>query len=121
MQAMTEREDLTMRQRNRKTLSLLIALLTVRLMAPVVSAQTERRLVDQAMDAAEHSARQGSWGVLAPTTPGAEPKKTDGDAASAVKKMFQDLRTYSCRIAPREGRSTSWPARGEPAVAFCRS
>jgi hypothetical protein len=110
-----------MRQRNRKTLSLLIAVLTASLMAPVVGAQTQRGLVDQAMDAAERGARQESATVLAPTAQGSDPNRTAGGAASAVKKMFQDLRTYSCRIAPRGERTTSWPARGEPAVAFCRS
>ena len=41
--------------------------------------------------------------------------------AATAKKPLHDLRPGSCKTAARTAPGSSWPARGEPAVAFCRS
>jgi hypothetical protein len=44
----------------------------------------------------------------------------DGKPASGMKKLFKELRPGSCTSPPHGAPPSSWPARGEPAVAFCQ-
>ena len=48
-------------------------------------------------------------------------EQTAERSASWIKKAFKDFRPGSCRSLSHSAPIGSWPARGEPAVAFCRS
>ncbi len=56
---------------------------------------------------------------LAATAPSREGHA--GQPASGWKAMFKNLNPGSCSVTPRFAPPGSWPARGEPAVAFCQS
>ena len=45
------------------------------------------------------------------------PKK---ESKADSKRMFKDLRPGSCRVTTNSAPGSSWPARGEPLIAFCR-
>ena len=40
---------------------------------------------------------------------------------SWMKSMFKDFHPRACRSMPQLAPPSSWPARGEPAIAFCQS
>jgi hypothetical protein len=45
------------------------------------------------------------------------PKKSEN---KSTKGIFKDLRPGSCKVPSFSAPVSSWPARGEPLIAFCR-
>ena len=64
--------------------------------------------------------RKGQLDVVGIERPTNTSSRGAEKVSSTVKKALKDVRPRSCKPAQRAAPST-WPARGEPAVAFCRS
>jgi hypothetical protein len=56
-------------------------------------------------------------GLTLSTTTEPAPKKKE---SKPDKGMFKDLRPGSCQTKTFSAPVSSWPARGEPVIAFCR-
>lgn len=55
-------------------------------------------------------------GLSLSTTSERAPKKE----SKPSKGIFKDLRPGSCKVTTNSAPVSSWPARGEPLIAFCR-
>lgn len=56
-------------------------------------------------------------GLVLSTVTESAPKKSE---SKSTKGIFKDLRPGSCKAPSYSAPVSSWPARGEPLIAFCR-